>query len=68
MVIATGNKPNEITPYAMPFTYTSNSVALSLCSLSFCDHITYPKRPNPADILDLAAKSRLIRDDDDTLL
>lgn len=35
---------------------------------SLCDHITSHKRSDPADILDLSTKGRLIHRDDDTLL
>ena len=35
---------------------------------SLCDHIPSHQRPNPADILDLAAKGRLIQVDHDTIL
>ena len=35
---------------------------------SLCDHIPSHQRPDPADILDLAAKGRLIQGDHDTIL
>ena len=35
---------------------------------SLCDHIPSHQRPDHADILDLAAKGRLIQDDHDTIL
>ena len=35
---------------------------------SLCDHIPSHQRPDPADILDLAAKGRLIQSDHDTIL
>ena len=35
---------------------------------SLCDHIPSHQRPDPADILDLAAKDRLIQGDHDTVL
>ena len=35
---------------------------------SLCDHIASHKRPDPPDILHLAAQGRLTRGDDDTLL
>ena len=35
---------------------------------TFCDHIASHKRPDPADIIDLATKGRLANGDDDTLL
>ena len=35
---------------------------------SLCDHIPWHQRPDPADILDLAAKGRLIQGDHDTVL
>ena len=35
---------------------------------SLCDHIPSHQRPDPADILDLAAKGRLIQGDHDTVL
>ena len=35
---------------------------------SICDHIPSHQRPDPADILDLAAKGRLIQGDHDTIL
>ena len=35
---------------------------------SLCDHIPSHQRPDPADILDLAAKGRLVLSDNDTML
>ena len=35
---------------------------------SLCDHIPSHQRPDPADILDLAAKGRLVQGDHDTIL
>ena len=35
---------------------------------SLCDHIPSHQRPDPADIIDLAAKGRLIQGDHDTIL
>ena len=35
---------------------------------TLCDHITSHKRPDPADIIDLASKGRLALGDDDTVL
>ena len=35
---------------------------------SLCDHVPSHQRPDPADILDLAAKCRLIQGDHDTIL
>ena len=37
-------------------------------STNLCDHIAPHKRPDPADITDLASKGRLAHGDDDTVL
>lgn len=53
-------------PYATQLADTSN--LLRVASPTFCDHIASHKQVNPADILDLATKVRLICGNDDILL
>ena len=66
-VSMTGNKLNAWTPYATRLAATSNSVAPTP-PLTLCDHLPLHTRPETVDIVDLAAKGRLLRGDRDTVL
>ena len=64
---ATGIRLNAQTPMRChPALHTTRSPRPPPRSL--CDHLLLHKRPEIADITDLAAKGRLLRGDDDTIL